>query len=282
MSVGETVWGFINGDGNGNSDDWWKIVIDKKATYLFEAGEGAYKSIMLLDANNTKIFDNNLNENYSKTVELNPGTYYLHVSRQVGGGGLYKVKFSVKTDVVAKYSDVVAGRWYIDAVQYAVDQEFMSGLSDTIFAPTNNCSRAMMAQILHSLEGKPEVNVQMNFNDLNANWYKLAVAWAFNNKIVSGKSATSFAPNDNITRQEMAILLYKYAAYRGYDINKTTSLNQYSDASAVSNWAAAAIKWANANGIINGKTTRTLDPKGNTTRAEAAQMIKSYHEKFGK
>lgn len=283
MSVGETVWGFINGDGNGNSDDWWKIVIDKKATYLFEAGEGAYKSIMLLDANNTKIFDNNLNENYSKTVELDPGTYYLHVSRQVGGGGLYKVKLSPKTEnVVEKFKDVDAGQWYVNAIQYAYDEKFMAGFSDTLFAPSNNCSRAMIAQILFSLEGKPEINAQTNFNDLTANWYKSAVAWAYANKIVSGKSNTSFAPNDNITRQEMAVLLYKYTGYKGYDVDKTTSLDKYSDASAIANWAFSAMKWANANGIINGKSTKILDPNGTANRAEVAQMVKSFHEKIGK
>lgn len=188
---------------------------------------------------------------------------------------------SDRIDVVTKFSDVIAGKWYVNAVQYAYDQKFMSGLSDTIFAPSSNCSRAMVAQILYSLEGKPEVNAQTNFNDLKANWYKLAVAWAFTNKIVSGKTATSFAPDDNITRQEMAVLLYQYANFRGYNITNTTNLDKYNDVSAISKWAQTAMKWTNANGIINGKGT-ILDPKGNATRAEVAQMIKSLHEKFGR
>lgn len=184
------------------------------------------------------------------------------------------------TDVTEKFTDVPANKWYVKATQYVIDNNIMSGTSETTFEPDKPCTRAMMVTILYSAMGKPEVSGSVPFTDLTSNWYKTPVLWAYINKVTSGKSADTFAPNANVTRQEMAAFLYSFASFNGYDITATTDIDGYADASSVSNWALSQMKWANANKIINGKGASMLDPKGNATRAEVAQMIMSFNNKF--
>lgn len=180
------------------------------------------------------------------------------------------------------FTDLVAGKWYLKAVNYVYSNKIMSGVTANTFEPDTPCTRGMMVTILYSVSGKPEAGANAPFTDLKANWYKTPIAWAYNNKVCSGKSATSFEPDANVTRQEMAVFLMSYAGLRGFDTSARADVSKYADASQIGGWAKEQIQWANANGIISGKTATTLVPKGNATRAEVAQMIMSFQNKFGK
>ena len=147
------------------------------------------------------------------------------------------------------------------------------------FAPNVTTSRAMIVSILHRLEGEPAASGKASFDDVVAgSWYADAVAWAEEHNIVEGYGNGKFGPNDLITREQFAAILYRYANFKGYNTSKSADLSGYADASAISDWALAAMKWANAEKLITGRTATTLVPKGEATRAEAAAILKRFIE----
>jgi len=164
--------------------------------------------------------------------------------------------------------------WYNTAVQNALDKGLMAGTSANTFEPNAKLTRAMVVQILYSMEGKPAVSGAANFSDVAADaWYAAAVKWASDNGIVAGMGDGTFAPNANVTREQLAVILMGYAKAEGKNVSATADLAAYADASSVSTWAEAGMKWAVGSGIISGKTATTLDAQGTATRAEVAQMI---------
>lgn len=175
--------------------------------------------------------------------------------------------------------DVDENAWYHEYVDYVVEKSLMQGVVDDLFAPNVTTSRAMIVTILYRLEGRPAVSGKASFDDVVADsWYADAVAWAQANNIVNGYSSEKFGPNDNITREQFAAILYRYAGFKGYDTSKAADLSGYADASAISDWALAAMKWANSESLITGCTATTLVPRGDATRAEAAAILKRFIE----
>lgn len=172
------------------------------------------------------------------------------------------------------FVDVKTSDWFYDSVKYVYENGMMKGLSDTVFAPNVTLSRAMLVTILYRLEGSPAVSEANPFSDVaEGQWYTDAVIWANANGIVSGYGNGSFGPMDNITREQMAAILMRYAGYKGADTFARADLSGYADQDAVSSWALEAMQWANAEGLINGRTATTLAPAGETTRAEAAAIL---------
>ena len=175
------------------------------------------------------------------------------------------------------YTDVNADAWYAEAVSYAVEQGLMTGTSSTTFAPEATLTRAMMAQIFYNLEGKPSLDNEIlgyPYADVDADaWYTDAVYWARLKGLVSGYSEDKFGPNDPITREQLASILCRYAAYKDEDVSAKADLSAFSDASAASAWAVDSLKWAVSEGILSGKSGSLLDPTGTATRAEVAQML---------
>ena len=172
------------------------------------------------------------------------------------------------------FTDLDPNAWYYAAVQNALDKGLMAGTGAGIFSPNAKLTRAMVVQILYSMEGKPTVSGSPNFTDVAANaWYAAAVKWAADNGIVSGMGNGTFAPNANVTREQLALILMGYAKAEGRDVSAATNLAPYTDASRISAWAQSGMKWAVGAGIISGRTATTLDPLGTATRAEMAQMI---------
>lgn len=150
----------------------------------------------------------------------------------------------------------------------------MAGTAADVFAPNATTTRAMIVTILYRLEGSPAVTGTSAFVDVPAGqWYTDAVNWAAANQIVKGTSATTFAPNASITREQMAAILYRYAQYKGYDVTKQADLSGYSDNGQVSAYAKDALAWANAAKLINGVTNTTLAPQGNATRAQVSAIL---------
>ena len=172
------------------------------------------------------------------------------------------------------FKDVKSSDWFYNDVKYVYEKGMMAGTAADVFAPNATTTRAMIVTILYRLEGSPAVTGTSAFVDVPAGqWYTDAVNWAAANQIVKGTSATTFAPNDSITREQMAAILYRYAQYKGYDVTKKADLSGYSDNGQVSAYAKDALAWANAAKLINGVTNTTLAPQGNATRAQVSAIL---------
>lgn len=194
------------------------------------------------------------------------------------------VKLDANTTVYAKWTeapvsglpfgDVKSADWFYNDVKYVYEKGMMAGTAADVFAPNATTTRAMIVTILYRLEGSPAVTGTNAFVDVPAGqWYTDAVNWAAANQIVKGTSATTFAPNDSITREQMAAILYRYAQYKGYDVTKKADLSGYSDNSQVGAYAKDALAWANAAKLINGVTNTALAPQGNATRAQVSAIL---------
>ncbi|MDR0916856.1 MAG: S-layer homology domain-containing protein [Oscillospiraceae bacterium] len=170
------------------------------------------------------------------------------------------------------FADVRQGAWFYDAVKYVTDKGLMTGTATTAFAPTTPMSRAMLATVLYRTAGEPRVTGTNPFSDVKSGqWYTNAVIWANSKGIVTGYGNGKFGTNDDVTREEIAVMLYRYAG----SLAASGNLSAFSDANKVSSWATSAMKWAAANHIINGSDGK-LNPKSAATRAEVAQMLKNY------
>ena len=158
----------------------------------------------------------------------------------------------------------------------------MEGVDDTLFAPNASLTRKMLVTILWRVEGKPVVNYYMPFTDVDgAAWYAEAVRWAASEGIVNGVTDTSFAPDDPITREQLAAILYRYAKAKGYDVSigEETNILSYADFAQISEYAIPAMQLACGAGIINGFTESTLVPQGTATRAQVATMLMRFCER---
>ena len=196
-----------------------------------------------------------------------------------------EVSFALIEDetVKADFADVAADAWYADAVQYVYENGMMSGTSETTFSPDLTTTRGMIVTILYRLENEPTVTGTTAFTDVAADqYYANAVAWAAQNGIVSGIDATTFAPNNAITREQMAAILYRYAQFKGCDVSAKADLSVYTDAAQVSTYATDAMAWANGAQLITGTSQATLTPAGNATRAQVATILMRFCENIAK
>lgn len=178
------------------------------------------------------------------------------------------------------FTDVDEDAWYYDAVQYVCETGLFLGTSDTTFGPDEVMDRAMLATVLYRLEGEPDVTGQeLIFTDVPEDtWYTDAVIWANANGIVNGTGDTTFSPGEPVVREQIATLLYRYAEWKGYDTTARADLSGYADADLISEYAADAISWANAAGLIMGNSANTLNPAGDATRAEVAAILLRFAE----
>ena len=173
------------------------------------------------------------------------------------------------------FTDVRTGDWFYDAVKFVLENGLFKGVSDTEFAPGSQMTRAMFVTVLSRVEGIDAGKYgSAGFKDVPDNtWYSDAVSWASKNQIVTGYDEKTFGPNDRLTREQIAAILYRYAKYKGYDVSKTADLSGFKDVSSVSGYALESMRWANAAGLINGVGANTLNPKGDATRAQAAALL---------
>ena len=162
-----------------------------------------------------------------------------------------------------------SGHWYYDDVKYCFDNGLMNGKTDTKFDPLANTTRAEFATVLYRLAGSPDVEGANPFTDCQTHWAKDAITWAYQNQVVTGVSETKFDPNANVTREQMVAMLYRYMK------NPAVSgdLSAFKDAGSISPYAVNAFTWAVQNGLVSGRTSDTLVPKGQATRAELAAVL---------
>ena len=176
-------------------------------------------------------------------------------------------------EAIEGFIDVPDDAWFTPAISYVVEHGLMTGTGSNTFSPNETLTRGMVAQILYQAEGQPAAG-EGAFSDVTAGaWYEKAVNWAAEAGLVAGFGDGTFAPEQNITREQLAAILYRYAQEKGYDITQQGDLTRFTDGSQVSDWAEEAVTWAVGAGILHGRTGDTLDAQGTATRAEAAQMV---------
>lgn len=178
------------------------------------------------------------------------------------------------------FTDVGAEQWYYDGVGQAVDQGWMAGTGSYTFAPNAPMTRGMLAVVLYSLEGRPVPAGGAAFSDVpEGAWYGKAVQWASQTGVAAGRGDGTFGPQNAVTRQELAQMLYNYAGYKDGDLTAQGDLSAFPDGDAVAGWAETAMVWASGSGLINGhKDTGLLDPGGAATRAQTAAILKKLAE----
>ena len=184
-------------------------------------------------------------------------------------------------DVTQMFTDV-AKNWAYPGIQYCVTHGIMGGMGDGTFAPTGTTTRAQIVQILYNLEGTPAVNGTTPFTDLTANWYKPAILWAYQNNVVAGKSPTTFAPDQPVTREQIAVILTQYM-FHVLKMERTwtpVDLSTFPDGANVSSWAKEAMQDAVALGLINGTKAPNgvvyLDPQGSAARQQVATILMNF------
>ncbi|MPM08903.1 hypothetical protein SDC9_55219 [bioreactor metagenome] len=176
--------------------------------------------------------------------------------------------------VAPPFTDVAVNDWFYRSVDYVYTNGLMNGMSDTIFNPNGTTTRAMLVTVLWRLAGEPAAVGSSGFSDVAAGtWYSEAVAWAAENGIVSGIGGSLFAPNDSITREQLAVIFCNYARFKGVDVSASGDMTQFTDSAVISSWASGAVKWAVSAGLISGKGNGILDPTGTATRAEIATIL---------
>ena len=180
------------------------------------------------------------------------------------------------------FTDVRESDWFYDDVVFAYENGLFSGTSDTTFSPNTSMTRAMLVTVLYRLEGQPAVNGRSGFSDVQYNgYYEDAVTWAADNGIVNGTSTSTFSPNVNVTREQMAAILYRYAQYKKYNTAASSSLNSFSDHTSVSGYAEASLQWSVAEKLVNGSNGKLM-PTGNASRAQVAAILHRFAENVAK
>lgn len=173
-----------------------------------------------------------------------------------------------------EFEDVKEESWYFESVKYATTNGLFKGVSDNEFAPSVTMNRAMLVTVLYRLDGEKVTSSSNKFNDIEkGSYYEVAVLWATENKIVSGVSENEFAPSSKITREQLVVMLYRFANLKGKDVSEKADLTIFEDVNEISDYAKEATAWAVNAGYINGRSETILAPKETATRAEVATIL---------
>ena len=213
------------------------------------------------------------------TVKKSDTVYTFTMPASAVKVGVSYVK-ATETPSETKFNDVSANDWFASAVDYVTGKGMMNGTADNTFSPKANTTRGMVVTVLYRLENQPSTSAASFTDVASGAYYANAVAWANANGIVSGYGSGKFGPNDKVTREQLAAILYRYAQYKKYDVSvgEDTNILSYDDAQSISSYAIPAIQWACGADVVTGKSGSKLDPKGNATRAEVAAMLMRFCE----
>lgn len=256
ITVADTKYGKITvSEKNADKDD--RITITVEPDYGYQL---TWLSIKAKDG--TKV---SYSEGYTKN------TYYFYMPDQ---DVTISATFSRGT---LPFTDVKRTDWFYDAVSFTYNMGIMDGVETNKFSPSTTITRGMVVTMLWRMAGEPYASGTY-FDDVSyGRYYTTAVAWSARNNIIEGSGANTFGVNDPITREQLAVILYRYAKYMNYSTT-TSSLYGYDDANKVSSWAKDAMGWAVRNGVIGGVTNTTLCPNNTATRAEVAQMFMNFYD----
>jgi len=171
------------------------------------------------------------------------------------------------------FMDISEENWYFSSVRFVSSMGLFTGTGNDSFSPMNKMTRGMLVTVLYRFDGNNE-KVPGYFMDVDLNqWYANGVVWAAGKKIVNGFEDDTFRPNDNITREQLAVILYRYGKYAGYNLSSTGDISVFKDSDVISSYALESIKWAVNEGLITGKGEGILDPRGEASRAEVATIL---------
>ena len=240
-----------------------------------------------------------LEKNESRTFKAEPDKGYLTVwqfGSEVYLGNSYTVTMGSKDATLyvtfidkdeyrwgdLPFHDVTNRNWYYDDVLYAYLNGLMDGISITEFGADQNTTRGQVVTILWRLTGEPRAARNNQFTDVSSNaYYNTAISWAAENGIVKGYDSKTFRPNANVTREQLAAILYRYAEYMNLSTRGASNLTKFDDYYSIGTWARDSLAWANYHGLINGVDSYHIDPKGNTTRAQLAAILHRFAVEFG-
>ena len=213
-------------------------------------------------------------DDYGNVKGITPGK--VTISAIIG-----EMKLTYEVTIKLPFDDVNENDWFYNAVKYTYCNKIMSGLNGNTFSPNTKVTRGMLVTILYNLEGHPSITGTSKFADVqNKNIYFYnAVVWASNNNVVSGYANGKFGPDDNITREQLATILYNYCRYKGKYKTVHADYSKFTDNNKISDFAKWGMNWAVGNQIVNGSNGK-LNPQGTATRAEAAAMISNYCSKI--
>ena len=179
------------------------------------------------------------------------------------------------------FDDVSEGDWYYDSVYYVYAYGLMNGTAEATFNPNGDTTRGMLVTILYRMEGSPQGGGWSPFTDVDPElYYAQPIAWAAWNGIVKGITETTFSPDAPVTRQQMAAILYRYAAWKKWDVSQQGNLFQFADWEQIQEYARTPLAWASAAGLIQGKENKILDPAGTATRAQVATLLQRFHSAY--
>ena len=213
-----------------------------------------------------------------KTATLKLKHFSHYVIEQLDESMGYASCSKEATCPIEKFADVVNTAWYHDGVHYCLDNGLMVGTSETSFSPDANITRGQIVTMLWRKDGSPAASGGDFADVASTAYYAQAIAWAASNDIVTGYGDEKFGPDDSITREQLAAILYRYAKYKGMDVSvgEDTNILDFDDAQSISSYAVSAIQWACGAGIMNGTDTLKLSPKATATRAQAACMMQRF------
>lgn len=253
-----------SGDGVAKVDKSYASAGDKVTITVTPGRNATVQHITVTDEDGERL---KLTENRDGTYSFTMPSGAANVYARFSGSGL-------------PFADVPSGSWYYDDVAYVYDTGLMTGLTVTTFGPNLSTTRGMIVTILWRMENEPVAKHGCPFADVRrGSYYEQAIAWASENGIVTGFDASTFAPDRAITREQLAAILFRFAAYRGMDaVTLRENLSSFQDQAAISAYAVSALNWAVGEGLMQG-TGDKLEPTGNATRAQVAAMLRRFMQR---
>ena len=239
---------------------------------------GWFASTGITSSSEEALWDATVSERFNTvggSVPLIIGEYIKEMTaegKDITPGRETKWTVQVEEDPCEQYTDLDANAWYAESVHFALVNGLFVGFGDGTFRPEAALSRAMVATVLYRQAGSPAVTGTSTFPDLKDDWYADAVAWAQEAKVVIGDDKGLFRPDDDVTREEMVTMLYRFAASQNMDTTTTGDLSNFTDASSVQSYATEPMTWAVGNGIILGMGNNELAPRESATRAQFAAI----------
>ncbi len=259
------------------------IILDVGSGIIWTKGNAAFTGILIDTTSGNEISNGTLTANHRYvaaeqvviTVTGNNAAWSVE-GRWLSGGKDAEEEPVDPPEPEIVFTDVREGIWYYDSVYYVVERGFFNGTSDTTFSPTQTMTRSMLTTVLYRMAGSPEITYSPIFNDVpKGTWYSDGTVWAGVNNVVKGVGNGAFNPNGELSREQIAQMLYNYANWLGLDTSKRGDVSAFTDAASISGWAKDAVSWAIETGLMQGSAGEVM-PKKLASRAEVATLLQRF------
>lgn len=262
-------------DQGGEKDD--VIILAAGAGLILTEGSAQVSGILVDLTDGKEVSSGQLTKNHRYVAEQESVITVTSAVAYWSVEGKWQTTSDGVTERPVVFEDVSADSWYYESVYFVVDQGLFVGTSETKFSPLATMNRGMLATVLHRLAGTPAVAYSPVFSDVpDGLWYTNGVVWAAANRVVNGMGDGTYRPTGDLSRQQIAVMLYNYANWVGIDTSDRADLSAYPDGASVASWAKDAMSWAVSAGIIQGDTNSRLTPAANANRAQVATMLQRF------